>query len=437
VLENLIQKNTKFDHIFWILIFLYTDPGGILLLNLNVQGGIKFEDIIILLIWTVFFFSPSKKRIKSTSAEFKISIAVVLWFVYFIFIYGILNNETSDLLFFLKKMRRAFYAGSIFFIASYFTSRNTKLFFIYSIIFSAFVLLSLFVSIITGVEIITIRVAERGFSDVERLYSYSYGLAPWLIPISLVILVFKIRTPLRNKIITLGILMVIAWILSITRRHLFSTFFYIIIVYIMAYYSRYMRKLISLRFIPIVLIPIVVIAITSPKYLGAIKDSFSITYDAIINPESASEADYQRLSLVGQKDIMKNIHDEPFLGTGYNHLWFTAEGDKIGMEGADYPFLSAIAMHGIVGLLFFFPIYWFVYRYLFKSMQVIKKNRISIFLTNYDSLMFLSVACILFFNLFYYQNYFGPASISIKSGTFYLSIGMLMGLFRRNPRLIF
>ena len=55
------------------------------------------------------------------------------------------------------------------------------------------------------------------------------------------------------------------------------------------------------------------------------------------------------------------------LGTGYNPLWLSSEGDARGYEASDYIFLGSLAQHGIIGLLIFLPIYIIVFKLAFSE----------------------------------------------------------------------
>jgi hypothetical protein len=57
----------------------------------------------------------------------------------------------------------------------------------------------------------------------------------------------------------------------------------------------------------------------------------------------------------GKKELQKKIDENFIVGTGFDNRWRVSE--EAGWEASDYPFLAAIAMVGILGLLIFLPVY--------------------------------------------------------------------------------
>ena len=59
---------------------------------------------------------------------------------------------------------------------------------------------------ITGVEILTYELMSRGFIDLKRLILFSYGFMPLLIPMGIVIIVFKYEIRFKNAIMAGSVL---------------------------------------------------------------------------------------------------------------------------------------------------------------------------------------------------------------------------------------
>ncbi len=426
-----IPQLTIFDNLFWFFLFLYTDPGGYQFgyFNQNIYGNINFQDVIIVVLATIYFISPKINR-SSNKIKSRFTILIILWLTYFLFVYGFQNNNSSTFPFFLLKNRLFFYNIFLVFFVSHFIQRNTRLFFTYLVLFSYIVFILYFTTILTGIELIPILDLERGFTEGRRLFLYSYSFMYWLIPLAIIVIFFKPKIKESKLLIIAGSLMIVLWILSITRRQLIITILYILII---ALYSRKFYNLkiwISIKLAPVIIIPFIFIWFITPTYLQYTKQAF-IESISIITTGKTSLGKEDTRFIFTQDNIRKQFQNNKAIGTGFDYKWSTMEGDREGFEAADYPFLSALAMFGIVGLLCFFPIYYFIYKRLFLLYKrIIQIGPYSIFPSTYDFMLFLLLLSVFTLELILYMNYFSPTSIS-RSYYFFIQTGFLLGLLQK------
>jgi len=427
------QKNTILDKLFWIFLFLFTDPGGFQqgYFERKLIGQINFSDIIFVILSVLYFLLPNKHTPANNKLLRNFLIIILIWLLYYVFVFGLFNNHNDSFTFFLIKSRYAIYTVFIAFYCANFTFRNTKLFFENLRVFSFIIFFLFFITVITNLPITPLMVFERGFVNTDRLLMYSYSFLPYLIPIALILSFFKFPLKGKNIWILLGSLMLVTWILSLTRRHMLFTILYTFIILFLAYKFGVRKSILSPKLVLLILIPILFLSIFFKNYAGDSENLVNETISLITTGETSSGTIDKRISLTANYFIIGKFLDNQLFGTGYDYLWNTEEGDKLGYESTDYPFLATLAQFGIIGLLLFCPVYFFVYNLLIKVYKDVR-NEIVFQSSIYDSILFLLITSVLILNIFLFTYWFYPANINIHNFEFYVFVGMLIGIQNRN-----
>ena len=136
-------------------------------------------------------------------------------------------------------------------------------------------------------------------------------------------------------------------------------------------------------------------------------------------------------------DFLQNLISENYIfGTGYDVRWRTLEGNKAGYEASDYPFLGAIAMYGIAGLLLFLPVYIVVIKSLRADIKYLRKYKFDRF--SFEAFMVVLFVVYFIFDFLQYINWFLPLSV-ILDEKWYVFLAMYLAsrkLFYDKERLI-
>ena len=135
----------------------------------------------------------------------------------------------------------------------------------------------------------------------------------------------------------------------------------------------------------------------------------------------------ERLALLEEK-MVEEFTKHPLLGTGFNNLWRTSEGERYGYEASDYPFQSALAMSGILGLLFYLPVYIILIRALLRDLKTFRALRAS--QRNIDQISVILLGLMIYFihTLILYMNWFSPVSNAESVSVFYILLGWYFAL---------
>lgn len=428
---NKKKKYEFIDYIFWILFILYSNPGGILqaLGLMSGEGGsVSIRDFLFFLLLGCFMLVQHNRIIKSNDYH-KVIKYFFIFGLYYFFVFGYFTpifkmSEGHTFFYFLKKSRTTIYSFLLFIIVYHFYLRSHVLFF-RTLFLSSIVILILFIAtLITGIEILPIDTLNRSFTNAQRIFLRSYGFMPLLIPIGAVVIVFfKYKFKWKTIILIAFGLMFLAWLLSITRRHIIGTFVYLFLALVLFNYFQHKalfstKKLFLVGFYTIVIG--FVISLSFPKYIQASYDALEESIQVIQSGESSSGGKDARLGF--GKDFMQNlIKENIYFGTGFDNRWRTKEGDDQGYEAADYPLLGAIAMTGIFGLLFFLPVYVLLVKSLISDLKYLRNNKV-----NYHSMEFFCLILFIvyfIYNLMQYMNWFRGVSLSMQS-TWYIYLAM-------------
>lgn len=427
--------NKIIDKIFWITLIIYSDPGGLqVALNIKEIGyRINLNDILFVILSICYFVLQKKDYLKDKDFRY-IWIVMIIFLIYFFVIYGYVtpvykNAKGYSFIFAIIKMRYLFYCVQIFLYIYVFFQRSGLLFIKYYFISSILILIIYLQSLITGFEILPNVERSRGFIDINRNLMVNYGLMPHLVPLGITYFIFRIKNQYKNYIILGFILMFTAWLVSLTRRHIFGAIIYLLIAFIL---NNYFSKgsitksfKVIFRIAAIVIVLLGIIRITFPTYLTAGKEAIYETLYVMKYGETTTGEIDERLKF-SRPFIVNLFIENPILGTGFDNRWKNEEGDLEGYEASDYPFLSSLAMFGIVGILFFIPVYIRIIKILRKDIMLLR--RLTFKTMGIYTLMWYAGIIFLIFDLMKYMSYFSPISLSgTRQFPWYAYLGLFLG----------
>tara|TARA_Y100001970_G_C14160563_1_gene818300 strand:- start:97 stop:1446 length:1350 start_codon:yes stop_codon:yes gene_type:complete len=436
-----LNLNRKYfvDKIFWFISILYFDPGGFIryYFNNNIISLIDFTDIYFLIMIACFFkikitinfLLRSNKNLK------KLIIFLVIWSIYIIFLYGLIipNHNFSEFLFFLIKQRKSIQVFLLIIPIYYFAIRSIKIFVKY-LIFSSFFILSLyFITILLNINIVPLDLGNRGWGfESIRYMMYNYGLIPIIIYLAIVVYLSKLKIKYKKYIYLSGIMMTIAWVISITRRHIVALFILIIIynlIFMILNKSINFNKIVK-SFLSL-LICTAVLSSIFPEYINITSRALQETMNVLVEGQTSYGKVDQRLSF--NKEFIVNIGNKnPFFGTGFDYRWQGAYGaDEEGYETVDYPLLSTYAMYGIIGMIIFSYFYYFMLLIINNSFYLIRripKNKINIL--KYEYILSILFIGLLIYELIDFSQYFSHCLPQIHQQKIYFYIAILLGMNR-------
>ena len=316
----------------------------------------------------------------------------------------------------------------LFLYISAFFQRSIEVFLKIFLISSVIILMIFLQSFITKIDLLPKKIASRIFIQFDRNLMVNYRFLPLLVPMGITLLVFRLKLKYKYTIITGLVLMLITWLVSLTRRHLIGAIVYFAIAYILYnYFNRgSLEKIIflSIRTLLIILILIAGIRIITPVYYNAGKIAISEAIYVLESGETSTGKTEERLQL-SKPFLVSIFRENPYLGTGFDNRWRTGEGNKEGFEASDYPFLSALAMTGIFGILVFLPIYLILIMMLFRDIRFLSKFKNEINPLHY--LLLLTFIIYFIFDLMKYMDYFLPVSNS-EQYTWFCFLAFYAGL---------
>lgn len=398
----LIKRNP--DLAFWFFLNIYFDPGGYVdyYLGNKIFLNLYMSDIAVIMILFCLFSINTNYRIISKD-QFLIKflkVFLVFAFYYFIVYGGIipyLNNDL-DYFLFLQKSRSFFYYIIILTSVYIFAMRGLKYFYMTTLFIGFIILSALLITLITGLKIIPIFSLQRyAESEMMRISIYSWGLFHILFPISFILYLFSRRIKLNIKYKKLayiaGILMVIALLITLTRRYFISIPGTILIIILLNSYIFRKSKALALAKI---LIPLgavlVIINLTLPKYIDYIADISQDTFQLLTEgSDTRGEGEY-RVSGTGDLEISKKyISDNFIFGTGYTYLYWGESDIARSSRGMIYasamdaaqevPVYYIFFGYGLAGFIIMLFLYSFLIR-LFLRLYSLTKKKINL-LTGY------------------------------------------------------
>jgi hypothetical protein len=406
------------NYLFWVLLILFFNPGGIFeAFNIwYILGRFKMSDLLFIFMTICYVVIP--KSHNNFDADFiKVRNYLLVFLIYYFIVFVYLvpfysGNKDYSLIIALTKSRWALYSIFLFIYIYEFFKISYDVF-IKIFVYSSALILVLFLSqIIIKINILPIEQLNRGFFNIIRMYNgyISDGLMLLLIPMGITIYVFKLKVKYKNMILIGFILMCTYYFVSSTRRDIISILIYFLLAtlfntFIEGSYKVFFNKMLKSA-LAIIFITIGIYFIF-PKYVEAARIGIV---------ESINIIEYGKEIRTGYKDerlglrpfIVLQFIKHPYFGTGFDNRWRSREGDKLGFEASDYPFLAALAMFGVLGIMVFLPVYILLLKFLKNDLKYLrnKKNQ------NEYLLFLLLLTFILYFiyNLLQYWNYFLPVS---------------------------
>lgn len=427
------------DHLFWISFLIFTNPGGILfaLGEDSGDGGINMTDLIMVVLVGCYVVVKMNSEANNDQSFIGLRNALIIFCIYYLVVFGFFvptlkNNLNYSLVKSLIKMRHGVINIVLFFVVYEFYLRSYKLFLKYFIYSSIFVILLFLGTNMMGLDILPVKVMDRSFVDTQRLLMVNYGLMPLLISMGAVTLTFKFKIKYQKLIYIGFILMFICWLLSIIRRNIFGTFIIIALSLMFYNYLRHqplisLQRVVGLMFYGLLIVGI--IQLTFPKYLEAGIIAGQETLYVIQHGETSAGKKDARMGL--GKDFMQElIVENSFFGTGFDNRWRTSDGDKAGFEASDYPFLAAIAMSGIFGLMFFIPIYYILIKTMILDVKYLRHHQLDV--KSLETFMLILFLVYYLYDLLQYMNWFLPLSLFSHSGhkSWYVFLAMYLGARR-------
>jgi hypothetical protein len=294
------------------------------------------------------------------------------------------------------------------------------------------------ITVFTGIELINTWSAIRGeTAGLTRHFLYGYGLMFFIIPLTFTIIFLKVR--LDKRVLLSFIVMILVIMVTIYRREMVATVEYVIIcAFLVAFVQNKssflsFSKYLNAKTILVAFSIFILLLIFSEDFL---QNSLDLIHNSLVNlgliQDGNSRIRDVRLSLTGKTGIVKAISNYFITGTGFNPIWYTGDGGENQWEGADYVFLAALAMYGIMGLLSFLPFYILVYNVGYKFVKFSKINY-KLIIKSEKNLIFLiiGVACISEFvrNLIEYPNWFYPIGAIMDRGKFYIYFGLILSSY--------
>lgn len=434
--KNYNQKKLV-DYVFWIILILFTNPGGILefMGEDSNDGGIDVTDLLFLFLSLCFLLVLNKGILLKDRHFAKLLRYLFIFLLYYIIVFSfflpqIKNNDEYSFFLTIIKIRHGIINILLVLYIYLFYLRSYRLFFKIFLYSSILVIFLFLISVVFGIEILPVVKMNRHYTETSRLFLVSYGLMPILIPMGVVVLIYNFKIASEKIIIFSSFLMFLVWLFALIRRNIFGTFLYFILASFLLNYMQH-KSLIPLKKLMSVIVYAIIIVFTVqftfPKYFEAGVKSVNETYHIIKYGRTVSGQKDARLGF-GKKAIQDKIEQNFIVGTGYDDDWRRSEAD--GFEASDYPFLAAIAMAGLIGLLFFLPIYVVLIKSMIIDIKYLRKHK-------YDKKSFESFMLILFivffiYDLLKYMNWFLPLSLFTSGLQHWWYIFLAMYMASRN-----
>lgn len=420
------------DYVFWIAFIIFTNPGGILaaLGEDRGDGGINITDFIFVFLCGLYVTVFYKKDI-GNNVDFKKTVKyLTLFLVYYFLVFGLFvpifkETQSSSFTFIVIKSRQTIYSVVLFIMIYTFNIRSSAIFFKLFIYTSVIIITLFLITLTTGIEILPIAKANRGFVNIDRVFLEEYGLMPLLIPMGVVIMAFKINIKWKKLIIIGFGLMFLTWLLSLTRRHVFGTLIYMFLALVLFNYFQHksllpVGKIINMLFYSLILGFFMYLAF--PKYISAGVETVEQTVYVIQHGETTTGRKDERLGF-SRKFLLDLIEANPLFGTGFDNRWRTGAGDREGYETSDYPLISAFAMKGVFGVLVFLPVYIILFKSLYFDILFFRRNQINY--NSFEFFMFMTFILLFTYDLMQYMNLFKPVSRSTDHN-WYINLALYM-----------
>lgn len=437
------------EHLFWISLILYFDPGGFFsgFSEGSIFWRVKYYDVFFFLMMASWMLSDLwKNKISFEKDRFRFfTVGIALCSLYFLLVFGYIIPSVygyEDFLLFLQKNRQYFYCLPVMIAVYQFTYFRFDAFIRPFLIISICSLFAFFITLITGIELLPVIKWSR-FTDNDRIALWSYGLTNWLLPMGFIVLFLKVyfERALRRAVLIGMALMLITIILTLTRREFMRVFFMLISIPLIISVTG--RGSLAAGYRNVLLwgfIPAILLLLFFPQYFGLASNLIGETLNMLFS-DSSSNVDY-RVSGEGDLNYVKQIISEhPFFGIGfYPAPWekvldMKNSGITLGLAldaSNEVPIYGAVMRLGAVGLilpaLIHGGILMTAINYLFKlksNYNLLKSNSVEILIGLTLLYYFCSLFTSDFFSLFLEYYHFPAFAL------FTALIGMFLGLRAR------
>ena len=411
------------NYIFWILLILYTNPGGIIdaFGLFYISGKINAGDLLFVALTVCYLVIPKKHTVFDLDF-LKVRKYLLIFLIYYLVVFIILvpfYNENKDFSI-AGNLIKARYTVYIILLSIYmyeFFKRRWDIFF-KVFLFSSIIVLTMFIiTVVSGLTLLPVGLMNRDYVNIERNLMVSEGLMPLLIPLGAVIIVFNLKIKFRFLILAGFSLMSLVYVLELWRRNILAVFIFFILAVLAEVFITKRYSIIFNNAVKVVTLLALVVAVSYllvPRYVDAavlgIQKSFSVV-EGKRNVEGEKDV---RMTL-DRPFINEKFYKHPFFGTGFDNRWRTKMGDEQGFEAADYPFLSALAMFGIVGVLLFLPIYVVIVKILRLDFNYLRTHNDTVT----RSFLYLFLMGFLLYFVFHLAQYFNYFQALSNSDSFY------------------
>ena len=402
------NRNLLVDYIFWLLLIIFANPGGIAeAFNAHyIVGKVQLNDILFVFLSICYFSIPKDSSI--LDSDFRktrtyLLIFLIYYFVFHVYIAPQFNGIKSySVMVSLIKSRHLVYYLALFLYIYQFSKRSLEIFLSLFVWSSITILLIFVLQMLFSFNFLPVYSINRGFVDIYRNLMVSDGFIPLLLPLGVTVLIFKFKIRLRNLILFAFALLPIYYIISLIRHDMLATFIYFFIAAILSAYITGRNALLFNRIL-IMLIIMVTVVITSyfmfPKYVDAARVSIIETFNVIETGKTSKGNKDERLGL-DRAFIVNQFFNHPVWGTGFDTRW-RGSGEEQGYESSDYPLLAAFAKYGITGVILFLPVYLLIFRLLRKDLRLLKEIK-----PDHSSSSYLFLVTMILFFVFHFLEYF-------------------------------
>lgn len=423
----------------WLCIYFISNPGGVSKTYLSkefTQFGIDYVDIFAIAIFILSLRNNKSGQFFNNKIARQIFYTSLLLCIYRLVIYGWVLVDTNfvDYFRFFIIRERWVILGFLMIIPIYSFVLNNKLkpFIDIAILVGIILLILVLFSMLTGIEIITIKKLYR--YEGTRLYLRGYGFLFLLIPVSIIVYLSKMHLKYRKLLYIAGGLAVILIIVSITKGlylillGLIATSTYCVIKILRKRTGKLVLKIIGSGIIIIVALNFLFPLYASYTFMG-FGDIFLLATE-----KKDSEGDNSRWWQV--EAVMYNFRQNPILGTGESEKDLSKKFSINQYDASDFPLIVSFMRYGILGFSIFIFILYLVIKAIKNAYLLLKHTRNSTLLTQFKYEYILIIASIAYFGSYFFKvhsisyEFYGQTNNML----FYIYVGILLGCTERLRR---
>ena len=394
IIALIIIIRNKPDLWFWLFLNLYFDPGGYVyeFLGGSLLGPLHASDVFLSgMVICLISANINWKSVFQDQFLRKFLFFLFIFVLYYFIVYGgiapYINND-FDYKTFLIKNRTIAYSFIILIAVYAFSLKSLSYFYTATLLIGIVCLTLFFISLSTGIGLVPIAESARYTGDeMMRVEMSDYGIFYLLFPVSLTayLLARKIKINLKYKhlLYYAGIVLMIAELLTLTRRVQINIIALIITLIFIISYLFQTGKLSSIfKIIIPALLVILVMNFTFPKYVGYTAEIGEDTFLLLTTGKDSRGKGDQRVSGSGDyKLIEEYIGNNLFFGTGYTYL-FWKDGRATSVRGPKFakaadaagevPIYYSLFGFGLVGAILMIPLYYMMANLFFKMIKLLK-----------------------------------------------------------------